>query len=111
MANAKPQQRAGRRVAIVNGLRTPFLKSGTEFNDVTAMDLAVQVVAELVQRSDLDPSSIDLVTFGQVIPGLYATMIAREVVLRAGLPKKIPAATVARACATSAQAITDAADQ
>ncbi|MBS2032500.1 MAG: acetyl-CoA C-acyltransferase FadI [Deltaproteobacteria bacterium] len=111
MASAKQAKRVGRRVAIVNGLRTPFLKSGTEFMDVSALDLAVGVVAELVQRTDLDPNSIDLVTFGQVIPGLYATMVAREVVLRAGLPKKIPAATVARACATSAQAITDAADQ
>jgi acetyl-CoA acyltransferase len=111
MANVQKAKRSGRRVAIVSGLRTPFLKSGTDFANVSAMELATQVVAELVQRSGIDASAIDLVTFGQVIPGLYATMIAREVVLRSGLPKKIPASTVALACATSARAITDAADQ
>jgi len=108
---ATQMKRVGRRVAIVNGLRTPFLKSGTDFADATALDLAVRVVGELVQRTGLDANEIDLCTFGQVIPGLYATMVAREVVLRAGLPKRIQASTVARACATSAQALTDAADQ
>jgi acetyl-CoA acyltransferase len=102
--------RSGRRAAIVAGLRTPFLKSGTEFNDLTALDLAVKVVAELVQRTDLDPKVIDALVFGQVIPSPLATMVAREVVLRSGLPARIPAHTVSRACATAAQAITDAAD-
>jgi acetyl-CoA acyltransferase len=58
----------------------------------------------LVQRYDLDPDVIDQVVFGQVIPNLTATSIAREVVLTSGLPRKIEAHTVARACATSLQA-------
>jgi acetyl-CoA acyltransferase len=105
-----PQLRlAGRRVAIVAGLRTPFVKAGTVFNDLSALELGRIVVSELVQRSELDPSEIDQVVFGQVIPGLTAASIAREVVIASGLPRKIEAHTVARACATSIQAMTDAA--
>lgn len=99
-----------RRVAIVRGLRTPFLKAGTGFGRLTALDLGKAVVQELVQRADLDPNAIDEVVFGQVIPQLTATSIAREVVIAAGLPRRIEAHTVARACATSIQSLTDAAN-
>jgi acetyl-CoA acyltransferase len=98
----------GSRTAIVKGLRTPFEKAGTVFGQLTALDLARILVEELVQRAELDPDEIDEVVFGQVIPSLTATSIAREVVLAAGLPRSIQAHTVARACATSIQALTDA---
>ncbi|MFZ5470588.1 MAG: acetyl-CoA C-acyltransferase FadI [Myxococcota bacterium] len=104
------KQANGRRVAIVKGLRTPFVKVGTAFAEMSALELGKVVVQELVQRADLDPNEIDQVVFGQVIPNLTATSIAREVVLAAALPRKIEAHTVARACATSVQALTDAAN-
>lgn len=99
-----------RRAAIVKGLRTPFVKAGTAFAHLTALDLGRMIVRELVERSDLDPKSIDQCVFGQVIPTLTGPSIAREVVLAAGLPREIEAHTVARACATSIQAFTDAAN-
>ncbi|NMO13763.1 acetyl-CoA C-acyltransferase FadI [Pyxidicoccus fallax] len=105
------EKRNGRpRVAIVRGLRTPFVKAGSVFSGLTALDLGRMVVQELVQRTDLDPNAIDQVVFGQVIPTLTAPSIAREVVIAAGLPRKIEAFTVARACATSIQAMTTAAN-
>jgi len=104
------QLNGDRRVAIVRGLRTPFVKAGTVFSNLTALDLGRMVVQELVQRAELDPQEIDQVVFGQVIPNLTATSVAREVVLAAGLPRNIEAHTVSRACATSIQALTDAAN-
>ncbi|MBN1205573.1 MAG: acetyl-CoA C-acyltransferase FadI [Myxococcaceae bacterium] len=104
------QQNGHRRVAIVRGLRTPFVKAGSVFSGLTALDLGRLVVQELVQRADLDASEINQLVFGQVIPTLTAPSIAREVVLAAGLPRKIEAFTVARACATSIQAMTTAAN-
>jgi acetyl-CoA acyltransferase len=100
-----------RRAAIVRGIRTPFVKAGTVFSDVTALDLGRIVVQELVARADLDPREIDSCVFGQVIPNLTALSIAREVVIAAGLPRSIECHSVARACATSIQALTDAATQ
>lgn len=107
---ASEKRNGHRRVAIVRGLRTPFVKAGSVFSGLTALDLGRMVVQELVQRAELDPSAIDQVVFGQVIPTLTAPSIAREVVIAAGLPRKIEAFTVARACATSIQAMTTAAN-
>jgi len=97
------------RAAIVRGLRTPFVKAGGVFQTLTALDLGRSVVQELVERSEVDPADVDQLVFGQVIPTLLAPGIAREVVIAAGLPRSVEAHTVARACATSVQALTDVA--
>src|SRR5438874_7124993 len=102
--------RPGRRVAIVAGLRTPFVKSGTAFKDLSALELGRQVVSELVQRAEIPPGAIDQIVFGTVIPSVQLPNIAREVGLASGLPKNIDAHSVVRACATSLQAMTSAAD-
>ncbi len=102
---------SGRRAAVVAGLRTPFVKAGTDFKDLGAVDLGAAVVNELVARSGIPPGEFDAVVFGQVIPSKTVTLIGREVVLRTQLPRTVQAHTVARACATSIQAATDAADQ
>ena len=102
--------RPGRRVAIVAGLRTPFVKSGTAFKDLSALELGRQVVSELVQRAEIPASAIDQLVFGTVIPSVQMPNIAREIGLAAGLPKSMDAYSVTRACATSIQALTNAAD-
>jgi acetyl-CoA acyltransferase len=94
---------AGRRVAIVAGIRTPFTKQGTELSLLPARDLGKIVVSELLQRTGLDPGNIEQVVFGQVIPAPMAPNIAREVVLGAGIPASVDAYSVSRACATSYQ--------
>ena len=102
--------RIGRRVAIVAGLRTPFVKAGTVYKDLSALELGRIVVAELVQRSNLAPREIDSIVFGTVIHHVAVANLAREISLAAGLPKTSEAYTVSRACATSLQALTSAAD-
>lgn len=92
-----------RRVAIVGGLRTPFVKSGTAFKQLSALDLGKYVVAELLQRSELDPKRVQQLVYGQVVPSLAAPNIAREIVLGTGMPREIEAYSVSRACATSYQ--------
>ena len=46
-----------------------------------------------------------------MVPSQLSSLIAREVVLRTGLPRTLPAHTTSRACATSLQAATEAADR
>ena len=99
------------RVAVVAGLRTPFVRSGGDFKDLSAIDLGSIVVNELVARSGLPLSEFDALIFGQVIPSQLSSLIGREVVLRTELPRTVPAHTTSRACATSLQAATEAADQ
>ena len=76
MANNAPI-RPGRRAAIVGGLRTPFVKSGSDFKALAAIDLAALVVNELVARSGIAPEEFDLVTFGEVVPSTTATVIRK----------------------------------
>jgi acetyl-CoA acyltransferase len=87
------------------------VKSGGDFRDLSAVELGAALVNELVARTGLDPKEYDAVVFGQVIPSPLVSLIAREIVLRTQLPKSVEAHTVSRACATSIQAATDAADQ
>jgi len=102
---------AGRRAAVVAGVRTPFVKAGTDFKDLSAVDLGALVVNELVARTGISPKEFDSFVFGQVIPSATVTLVGREMVLRTQLPRNVQAHTVARACATSIQTTTDAADQ
>ena len=103
--------RPGRRGALVAGARTPFAKSGTVFRDVSAVALARHVARELLYRSELDGRELDEVVFSQVVPSVLTPNVAREVSLLPQLPPSVPAYTLNRACASAAQAITNAADQ
>jgi acetyl-CoA acyltransferase len=98
------------RIAIIKALRTPFAKQGTAYAHMGALDLGQLVVRELLARAELDPGEVELVVFGQVVPNIEAPNIAREVVLGTGMPKDVQAFSVSRACATSFQAMTSAAE-
>jgi len=101
----------GRRVAIVAGVRTPFAKSGTILKDVPAVQLARYAAKELLYRTEIDGREIDQVIMGQVVPSVLVPNVAREVSLLPQLPPGVPAYSLNRACASAAQAITNAADQ
>lgn len=101
----------GRRVAIIDGCRTPFAKSGTDFKDVTSTELGKAAVRELIARTELDVEQIDHVVYGTVVQSVQEPNIAREVTLGAGIPPRVPSFTVGRACASSNQAITSGAEQ
>lgn len=94
------------RVAIIDGCRTPFAKSGTDFQNMDVIDMASVAAAELVARTAIDPELIDLSVFGVVVPALHAPNLGREVVFRTSLPMNIPGVTVNLACASSTRAIT-----
>ena len=65
----------GKRVAIVAGLRTPFAKQWSAYREVSALDLANIVVAELLQRVELDPKEIQ--PLGKATE-FYASLTALE---------------------------------
>lgn len=93
------------------GVRTPFAKAGTVLRSVSAIDLGKRAVSELLQRAELDPGLVEMLVFGAVLQDVTAPNIAREISLMPLLPRGVQAYTVGRACASSNQAITDAADQ
>jgi acetyl-CoA acyltransferase len=98
-------------VAVVAGVRTPFVRSGTVFKHLSAIELGKLAVGELVQRTNLDPAAVRSLIYGTVVPNVVAPNIAREVSLMPLFPKTVDAYSVSRACASANQAITNAADQ
>jgi len=100
-------QSINQRVAIVSGLRTPFLRIASGFSQVPARTLSAHLVAELVQRTNLDSKELQLLVFGQVVQAPEAPNVAREIVAGAGLPPQVDAYTVSRACAASYQSVVD----
>ncbi len=95
--------RNGERIAVVAGLRTPFVRQATAFHGVPAVDLGKMVVNEMLQKHDVDPNIIEQLVFGQVVQMPEAPNIAREIVLGTGMNVKTDAYSVSRACATSFQ--------
>ena len=104
-----PGAHNGRRVAVVAGLRTPFMKAGSRFRNLSTLDLGAMVTNELLQRSSLDPGQVDQVIAGAVVADVAAPNIAREIVMRCNMPASVDAYSVSRACATSTQAIVNGA--
>jgi acetyl-CoA acyltransferase len=96
------------KTAIVAGSRTPFVRSGTVFADLSAIDLGKVAVRDALDRSGVQSDQVDQLVYGTVVHDTQAPNIAREVGL-AVLPKTVPAVTVSRACASANQAITDGA--
>lgn len=100
---------ADRRVAIVDGLRTPFAKAGTALKQASTLDLSASLVTELLARSGLPPRKVERVVFGSVIQDVGSPNLAREIVLSTPLPDDVDAYSLTRACATSTQTFVDAA--
>ena len=99
------------RLAIVDGIRTPFCKAYGKLKTVGADDLGAFAVKELMIRSGFPPASLDEVIFGNVAQPIHAANIARVIALKAGLPSGLPAYTVHRNCASGLQAFTSAAEK
>lgn len=95
-------------VVLVEGVRTPFLVSGTNYNDLMAHDLQRHALLSLLRRTGVSKDDIQYMVIGTVIQEVKTSNIAREAALGAGFSLKTPAHTVTQACISANQAITTA---
>jgi acetyl-CoA C-acetyltransferase len=95
-------------VVIVEALRTPVGNHGGMLKDFDATTLAQIAMKGVLDRTKLDPSLITEVIFGCVFQSSDAPNIARVAALKAGVPKEVPAYTVARNCDSGMDAIVNA---
>lgn len=96
------------RLAIIDGLRTPFSKAGGAAAGLSADDLGALVARELMVRSSITANELDEVIVGNVAQPADAANIARIIALKAGLPQNLIASTVHRNCASGMEAISGA---
>eukprot|EP00455_Lapot_gusevi_P012938 TRINITY_DN1622_c0_g1_i1.p1 TRINITY_DN1622_c0_g1~~TRINITY_DN1622_c0_g1_i1.p1 ORF type:complete len:489 (-),score=202.78 TRINITY_DN1622_c0_g1_i1:266-1642(-) len=98
-------ERKLRTCVLVDGARTPFVKSFGELAECDSIDLGVAAVRGLLAKTKLDPNLIDEVIMGNVVLKSSAPNLAREIVIDLNLPRKVPGVTVSRACLSGLQAI------
>ena len=95
---------------IVDALRTPFGRYGGALKDVRPDDLAAHVIRALVERTGIDPSTIDDVILGAANQaGEDNRNVGRMAALLAGLPIEVAGQTVNRLCGSGLQAVVAAA--
>ncbi|MDK9704202.1 MAG: acetyl-CoA C-acetyltransferase [Sulfuritalea sp.] len=95
-------------VYIVDGARTPFLKSRNVPGPFSASDLAAISGRALLARQPFAPGQLDEVIVGCAAPSVDEVNIGRVIALRLGCGNKVPGWTVMRNCASGMQAIDSA---
>jgi len=97
------------RVFLVHGKRTPFGKFGGSLKDITPVDLAVHASKALISEIKLDPSKIDQVLLGNVVPSSTDTMYGgRHLALKLGCRQETPGLVLNRLCGSGIEAILSA---
>ena len=94
-----------RPIYVVDGARSPFLKSKNRPGPFSASDLATQAGRSLLARQGFAPDELDEVILGCAAPSVDEVNIGRVAALRMGCGQKVPAWTVMRNCASGMQAI------
>jgi acetyl-CoA acyltransferase len=98
---------------VIDAVRTPIGRASADkgyFRDVRSEDLSAHVIKAIVQRTGIDPKLIEDVRWGCVQQqGEQGYDVARIAALVAGLPEETGGVTINRNCASSLQAINDAA--
>ena len=102
-----------RSAVFVSTARTPIGRAYRgAFNDLPSPTLAAHAIKAALDRARVDGAEVDDVILGAALQqGHQATNIARQSLLRAGLPTSVAGMSVDRQCASGLMAIATAAKQ
>jgi len=92
-------------VVILSAVRTAQGRFQGGFAGTPAVDLGAIAIKEALVRADVDSDQVDEVIFGNVIQAGLGQNVARQAMLKAGLPASVPAITLNRVCVSSASAL------
>jgi len=99
----------GDRLVLAGGVRTPIGQAGKSLADIPSYELGYMVTEELFKRTGLSKSAIDGVVVGEVNQSSKAPNVARVISVKAEIPLKSTAITVANNCVSGLEAVLDAA--
>jgi len=92
-------------VVITSACRTAVGSLGKSLKNVKAEDLGSAVISESIAKSNIKPSDLDEIIFGQVLTGGSGQNPARQAAMRAGVPKEVPAYIVNQVCGSGIRSI------
>ncbi|QEU26805.1 acetyl-CoA C-acetyltransferase [Pseudomonas luteola] len=96
---------------IVSPIRTPIGKFGGALAPLTADHLAATIMRSVLERTDIDPASLDEVVVAQSYASSEAPCMGRYAALLADLPLQVPGYSLDRRCGSGLQAVINAAMQ
>lgn len=94
-----------KKVVIVAAKRTAIGSFGGAFKDVSAVELGRTVVTDLLEQTGVKGEQVDELIFGNVLQAGLGQNVARQVAMKAGLPKEMPSFTVNKVCGSGLKAV------
>ncbi len=98
-------------VYIAGSARTPMGGFQGAFSEVGAPELGGAALKAAIDRAGVDPSDIEEVVMGCVLPAGIGQAPARQAGFRAGLGEEVPATTINKMCGSGMKAAMMAFDQ
>lgn len=92
-------------VVIVSAVRTPIGNFGGMFKNTSAVELGSVILKKSLQKISLNPNEIDEVILGNVLGAGLGQNVARQVSIKAGIPKEVPAFTVNKVCGSGLKSL------
>lgn len=92
-------------VVIVSAVRTPIGNFGGMFKNTSAVELGSVILKESLQKISLNPNEIDEVILGNVLGAGLGQNVARQVSIKAGIPKEVPAFTINKVCGSGLKSL------
>jgi acetyl-CoA C-acetyltransferase len=92
-------------IVIVGALRTAIGKFGGGLAKVSAPELGATVIRALLARAGVAPDQVSEVILGQVLTAGSGQNVARQALLKAGLPDAVPAMTINKVCGSGLKAV------
>ena len=89
-----------RRVAILGGVRIPFVRNNTAYHDVGNLGMSIRTLGALVEKFGLHGEVLGEVAMGAVLKHSSDWNLGREAALSSGLSPLTPGITLQRACGT-----------
>ena len=94
-----------RDVYVISSCRTAVGKFGGSLKDVPAAELGSIVMAEALKRGNVKGEWLDEVMFGNVLSAAQGQNVARQCMVKAGIPLKVPAYTVSMVCGSGLKSV------
>ena len=90
---------------VVSAVRTAIGKFGGGLSDVPAVDLGAVVIAEALKRAKVDSEQVDEVIMGNILSAGHGMNLARQSLVKAGLPVEVPAMTINKMCGSGLKSV------
>jgi len=92
-------------IVIVAAGRTAVGNFGGGLATVPASTLGAKVIAALIEKTGMDPASIDEVIMGHVLTAGQGQNTARQALMEAGIPETVPAMTINKVCGSGLKSV------